>query len=168
MSIYPYTRSKERLLEYGFKGDERVSMQMRRLGIAANFVIVIILTLLCSCFKVSKCERDWCNTTTLYKVCNGAKHYETESPFALAVDKVLMDLISETQNNGFDYYSSFVYEGVSAYGHAACNGELTHDTCGTCVDYAFRWLNDDCGTSMGAQIQFPDCRLRYETYPFVE
>lgn len=97
---------------------------------------------------------------------NGAKHVKDVSPYNRAVGNVLDDLITDV--NGFNCYSSYEQDGVGAYGHGACNGELSHKACGNCIDTACNYLNYYCSSSVEALIQFEDCGLRYENYPFIE
>lgn len=160
MSIYSCIRSKETLQVQIY--------EMRSPIMAENFEIIVTVTLLCFCFIVSKCERDSYDTTVLYRICNDALHCPTLSPFGRAVDHAVNDLVFNTENHGFDYYSSSVIDEVGAYGHAECNGELSKMACELCLTAAYFKLDDYCKTTIGAQIQLKDCRLRYENYPFIE
>lgn len=140
---------------------------MRSLGMIEKFAILMILAF-CFCSKISKCQRDSYDTTILYRICNGARHFKTLSPYGDAVYDVIDDLLRHTETNDFNYYSSSQRDGVSAYGHAACNGEISQLACGLCLSDVHCKLLDYCGNSIGAQIQVRDCRLRYENYPFIE
>ncbi|KAL3737116.1 hypothetical protein ACJRO7_025956 [Eucalyptus globulus] len=117
----------------------------------------------CICIKVY-CLPD---NTVVYKICNGIK-FPYRSAYDYEVDRVVNDLVEETSNNGYDYYTESTDSGQGCYGHAACAGHLSHFDCNLCLVNARYDLINGCPNNTGAQEELKDCRMRYENYPFVE
>lgn len=86
----------------------------------------------------------------------------------MAISDLIGDLFTCTLDNGFNCYMSSRHESVTAYGHAACNGEITASACKFCLDAANEYRHYDCDMSIEAQIKLQDCRFRYELYPFTD
>ncbi|KAL3738060.1 hypothetical protein ACJRO7_019569 [Eucalyptus globulus] len=107
------------------------------------------------------------DTTIVYRICNGIK-FGFGSTYGGQVDSVLQDLVYNTADNGFDYYSQSTVSDQGCYGHSACNGALSHYDCFTCLISARYDLRDGCPENTGAQVQLKDCRMRYESYRFNE
>jgi len=76
----------------------------------------------------------------------------------------LVDRGEQTSNNGYNYYSQH----GSCYGHGACNGALSKDNCQVGLTKAHNTLDENCGSSRGAQVQLQDFGMRFEDYPFTE
>lgn len=51
------------------------------------------------------------------------------------------------------------FHGAVASGHGAGNGALSKVSCNDCLNAAEGAL-DPCGLSIGARVQFQDCRIR--------
>lgn len=144
-----------------------------RPDMAEKMALVVALTLLCSCIDVAKCERgsfydlDDYDGNVVSRTCNG-QHFREFSSYDAAVGGLMHDLVLNTPSNGFNRYTVDEVDGARAYGHAACNGEITKDDCGQCLDGAVTYIRSYCGLSIGAQLQVRDCRVRYENYYFTE
>ncbi|XP_030441558.1 antifungal protein ginkbilobin-like protein [Syzygium oleosum] len=125
--------------------------------------LVILMWFSCICINVIA-DSD---TTIVYKICNGIK-VGFGSIYDAEVNDVLQDLVSRTADNGFNFYRQSTDLGQTCYGHAACNGAISHYDCFTCLQAARYDLTDGCPQNTGAQVQLKDCRMRYENYPFTE
>ncbi|OWM78014.1 hypothetical protein CDL15_Pgr018583 [Punica granatum] len=109
------------------------------------------------------------DTKRIYFHCSDDS-YEINASFNQSLSSILDDLVDQTPKSGFNYYSSSSTDpdNVVAYGHGACNGELTIPDCHICMQQACFQILVDCEQKLGGQVQLKDCRLRYEDYPFVE
>ncbi|KAF7850580.1 hypothetical protein BT93_L5253 [Corymbia citriodora subsp. variegata] len=123
----------------------------------------LALGLLCFCYVVGSAP----DMTLKNKICNAQKFMPWDS-FASARGDVLNDLSANTAKNGYNYYSKAESNGESCYGHGACNGALVNADCASCMSFAKDRIKEECGQSIGAQIQLQDCRIRYENYLFSE
>lgn len=131
-----------------------------------RFAAVVATALFSLCFDVAECD-PYDSSHVESMICNG-EHFEMYSPLDVASGSVLFNLQLHTPSSGFNYYTSFQDRDVTAYGHAACNGQLTVDACVQCLEAAVNILYFPCRYSVGAQIQLQDCRVRYENYAFTE
>lgn len=93
--------------------------------------------------------------------CNGNMH-DKNSPFAKSLYYVLIELSNETPKQGYDYYIN----DALAYGHATCSSNVAYSDCDTCVRLARNYLMTTCDGSLGGQVEFVDCSMRYEQYSF--
>ncbi|KAI4375615.1 hypothetical protein MLD38_013465 [Melastoma candidum] len=92
-------------------------------------------------------------------------------PCCATVDEVLtvlpktypVDLRSVTGR-----YFANVYSGFWCFGHASCNDSLADGDCTQCVTMAAGYLREACPSSIGGQMQLPQCRGRYEPYDITE
>lgn len=76
------------------------------------------------------------------------------------ISSLLSSLIEETPTHGYSQHLNF----NGYYGVAACNGQISKEDCGYCLDFANNALFKSCGFSDGGQIKLGDCRLRFERY----
>ncbi|KAL3725229.1 hypothetical protein ACJRO7_030269 [Eucalyptus globulus] len=88
--------------------------------------------------------------------CNLAT-YQYSDPFAYSLTWLLSTLedVTPSQQN-YDYYA------ISPY------LVLSFDDCSTCLFYAHGHVLDECPMSIGAQLELPDCKVRYEQYLFTD
>ncbi|KAJ8564872.1 hypothetical protein K7X08_001332 [Anisodus acutangulus] len=101
-------------------------------------------------------------------ICNG-NVYDKSGPFALSLAYVLEALQNVTPNQGYTYYSTSPYPNDAlAYGHATCNSIIEFSDCGLCLSSAKSFLLSTCDGSIGAQVEFVDCSMRYEEYSFTK
>ncbi|KAL5792953.1 hypothetical protein ACOSP7_001547 [Xanthoceras sorbifolium] len=106
------------------------------------------------------------NTNARSVLCNSGM-YTSGDPFAISLAYVLGDLETVTPTSkGFDYYNISPYPNAFAYGHAACNQNLTSSDCTTCLGAANTEMFASCPSRIGARSVLYDCTIRYEQYPF--
>ncbi|CAN4090297.1 unnamed protein product [Withania somnifera] len=105
------------------------------------------------------------NTKEVNHICNGNK-YDKAAPFALSLAYVVEALQNVTPNQGYDYYITSPYPNDIAYGHATCNLNVEFSDCGLCLSSAKSFLLSTCDSSVGGQVEFVDCSMRYEQYSF--
>ncbi|KAI9180625.1 hypothetical protein LWI28_006749 [Acer negundo] len=123
-------------------------------------VIVIGLSMLC------RIVRSVPNTNVTSVLCNSGV-YTGGDPFAISLAYVLADLETATSTSkGYDYHNISPYPNAFAYGHAACNNNLTTSDCTACLGAAKTALFASCQTRIGARSVLYDCTIRYEQYPF--
>ena len=80
---------------------------------------------------------------------------------------VVEALQNVTPNQGYDYYITSPYPNDAlAYGHATCNSVIEFTDCGLCLSSAKSLLLSTCDGSIGGQVKFVDCSMRYEQYSF--
>ncbi|XP_031375428.1 antifungal protein ginkbilobin-like protein [Punica granatum] len=134
-----------------------------------KIAIIVALVLFCICFEVAKCfsQRLYLgapNTTLLSRFCSNEKTGDG-SRYPVAVGFMLLEILN-TAMKGHNYYTTTHFFGAIVYGHGACNGQLEQLNCNDCLNAAEEALA--CDSSVGAQVQLQDCRIRYENYPFIE
>lgn len=107
------------------------------------------------------------NTNITKVLCNGGK-YTSGDPFGISLSYVLEDLENETPaQKNYDYHNISPYPNAFAYGHGACNLNLTSSDCKTCLGVAKSVMFSTCQTQrIGARSVLHDCSIRYEQYPF--
>ncbi|XP_060183384.1 antifungal protein ginkbilobin-like protein [Lycium barbarum] len=99
-------------------------------------------------------------------ICNGDT-YDKNGPFAKSLYYVLVSLTNETPRQGYDYYVISPYPNDAiAYGHATCSSNVAYSDCDTCVKLSRSFLMTTCDGSIGGQVEFVDCSMRYEQYSF--
>ncbi|OWM77902.1 hypothetical protein CDL15_Pgr018471 [Punica granatum] len=106
------------------------------------------------------------DTGEVYHIC-GDK-YDVNTGYKESLNYVLTDIVAQTADWGYDYYTTSPNPGNLAYGHGACKGEIQPVDCKACLGVAFPQILDICPTRYGAQLQLRDCRIRYEAYAFVD
>ncbi|XP_060183386.1 antifungal protein ginkbilobin-like protein [Lycium barbarum] len=95
-------------------------------------------------------------------ICNGDK-YDKSGPFADSLYYVLVSLSNETPKQaGYDYHIN----DALAYGHATCSSNVAYSECDACVRLARAYLMTTCDGSVGGQVLFVQCSMRYEQYSF--
>ncbi|CAK7346612.1 unnamed protein product [Dovyalis caffra] len=89
------------------------------------------------------------NVTTV--LCNSGT-YSKGDPFGISLDYVLAEIESVTPTNkNYDYYNISPYPNAFAYGHAACNQNLTSSDCTTCLGAAKTAMFATCQSRIGAR-----------------
>ncbi|KAJ7972808.1 Antifungal protein ginkbilobin-2 [Quillaja saponaria] len=138
------------------KGKAKMGLPTKTAG-----VIIAIFCLCCVAESVP-------NTNITTVLCN-AGVYTSGDPFAISVDYVLQELetVTPTRKN-YDYLNISPYPNAFAYGHAACNQNLTSSDCNTCLGAAKTALFGSCQRRIGARSVLHDCAIRYEQYPFTD
>ncbi|BAT95609.1 uncharacterized protein HKW66_Vig0250520 [Vigna angularis] len=106
------------------------------------------------------------NTNITAVLCN-VGGYTSGDPFAVSLSYVVEELERETPSQkNYDYYNISPYPNAFAYGHAACNLNLTTSDCKTCLGVAKTAMFNGCPKRIGARSVLHDCTIRYEQYPF--
>ncbi|KAI4368074.1 hypothetical protein MLD38_016677 [Melastoma candidum] len=119
------------------------------------FAPIIIVAAMVFSLEFTKGE----DTDILEMGCNPKAADNTQED---SISDLLEDLIANTPVNGFFQYLT----GKGYYAIAGCNGVISQDECGDCLDDAENKLIIHCRDADGAQIKLVDCRLRFEQYPF--
>ncbi|KAJ9187649.1 hypothetical protein P3X46_003078 [Hevea brasiliensis] len=141
------------------------SKRNREMGLPSKLATTIILAffgfLLCSVTVTSVP-----NTVVQTVLCNTVV-YSKGDPFGISLSYVVEELqtVTPTSKN-YDYYNISPYPNAFAYGHAACNQNLTSSDCATCLDAAKTTMFSACQSRIGARSVLQDCTIRYEQYPF--
>lgn len=133
----------------------------REMGFPPKFIVAIIAIFwLCS---IAGCVPDTNVTTVL---CNSGV-YSQGDPFVTSLNYVVAELESVTPTyKNYDYYNISPYPNAFAYGHAACNLNITSSDCTTCLAAAKTAMFVTCQSRIGARAVLHDCNIRYEQYPF--
>ncbi|KAF3614718.1 putative RNA-directed DNA polymerase -like protein [Capsicum annuum] len=127
---------------------------------------VLTTFLIIGMFWFSSFVRSEPNTKVVNYICNG-NVYDKSGPFALSLAYVVEALQNVTPNQGYDYYITSPYPNDAlAYGHATCNSIIEFSDCGLCLSSAKSFLLSTCDGSIGGQVEFVDCSMRYEQYSF--
>ncbi|XP_054801595.1 antifungal protein ginkbilobin-like protein [Prosopis cineraria] len=88
-------------------------------------------------------------------------------PFDISLAYVVQDPETVTPSRqDHDYYNISPYPNAFAYGHAACNPNLTASDCRTCLAAAKTAMFGACQKRRGARAVLHDCTIRHEQYPF--
>ena len=132
------------------------------MGTPSKFAIAAI-ALLCLWISVGESVPNTNITTVL---CNVGV-YTSADPFAISLAYVVEELeeVTPTYKN-HDYYNISPYPNAFAYGHAACNMNLTTSDCKACLGVAKTTMFSSCQKRIGARSVLHDCTIRYEQYPF--
>ncbi|KAL6978510.1 hypothetical protein U1Q18_020178 [Sarracenia purpurea var. burkii] len=106
------------------------------------------------------------NTNISRVLCNSGV-YSKGDPFAISLTYVIAELEAVTPSRAdYDYHNISPYPNAFAYGHAACNRNLTSSDCSTCLKAAKTAMIANCQSRIGARSVLIDCTIRYEQYPF--
>ncbi|KAM7527172.1 hypothetical protein LguiB_030582 [Lonicera macranthoides] len=106
------------------------------------------------------------NTNVTSVLCNSGR-YTKGDPFTISLAYVIADLEKSTPSSrGYDYHNISPYPNAFAYGHGACNKNLTSLDCGICLGAAKTAMFGSCDSRIGARSVLYDCTIRYEQYPF--
>lgn len=139
---------------------------MRKLHMAASMRTAIIAAgLLLFTLKVYGKGLD---EKMVYMSCNDQEHPKETPVYGNAIAYVVDALMNETPNNGYSYYVASPYTTDIVFGHAACNGQISKGDCKQCIIDSFQRVFDCHVFPIGFQVQYRDCRIRYENYPFIE
>jgi len=101
-------------------------------------------------------------------LCNSGV-YSQGDPFAISLNYVVAELetVPPTRKS-YDFFNISPYPNAFAYGHAACNQNLTSSDCTTCLAAAKTAMFSTCQSRIGARAVLHDCTMRYEQYPFTD
>lgn len=133
---------------------------MKRVQSAKYAAITIVMICL---WTIAECVPD---TTIMNVLCNTGV-FTSGDPFTISLNYILQELESVTSTwKNYDYYNISPYPNAFAYGHAACNTNLTASDCNTCLAAAKTALFATCQSRIGARSLLRDCSFRYEQYPF--
>lgn len=126
---------------------------------------LIIVAILWVCSTVAESAP---NTDVRSVLCNSGA-YSQGDPFAISLNYVVAELetVTPTQKS-YDYFNISPYPNAFAYGHAACNKNLTSSDCATCLGAAKTAMFSTCQSRIGARAVLHDCTIRYEQYPFTD
>ncbi|CAN1235942.1 Antifungal protein ginkbilobin-like protein 1 [Linum perenne] len=105
------------------------------------------------------------NVTTI--LCN-SDTYTSGDPFSISLDYVVEDIeaVAPTRDR-YDYYNISPFPNAFAYGHGACNVNISRGDCATCLVAAKVALRSGCSSRVGGRSGLVDCLIRYEQHPFV-
>ncbi|KAE8009707.1 hypothetical protein FH972_006129 [Carpinus fangiana] len=100
------------------------------------------------------------NTDVITVLCNSGV-YSQGDPFAVSLNYVVAGLETVTPTSkSYDYFNISPYPNAFAYGHAACNQNLTTSDCTTCLDAAKTAMFGSCQSRIGARAVLHDCAMR--------
>ncbi|XP_050238527.1 antifungal protein ginkbilobin-like protein [Mercurialis annua] len=106
------------------------------------------------------------NTKVLSVLCNSGE-YSKGDPFGISLAFVVEELEDSTpKSKNYNYYNISPYPNAFAFGHAACNQNLTTSDCRTCLAAAKTAMFSSCPNRIGSRSVLQDCTIRYEQYPF--
>ncbi|KAF8392429.1 hypothetical protein HHK36_022771 [Tetracentron sinense] len=92
------------------------------------------------------------NTNVTTVLCNSGE-YTKGDPFATSLAYVLADLEAVTPSRMIhDYYNISPYPNAFAYGHAACNINLSSPDCTICLGAAKNNMFSTCESRIGSRI----------------
>ncbi|KAG6776323.1 hypothetical protein POTOM_019829 [Populus tomentosa] len=97
------------------------------------------------------------NVTTV--LCNSGV-YSKGDPFGTSLAYVLAEIeaVILTSKN-YDYFNISPYPNAFAYGHGACNQNLTSSDCSTCLGAAKTAMFASCQSRIGARSVLHDCTI---------
>ncbi|PPD93620.1 hypothetical protein GOBAR_DD09451 [Gossypium barbadense] len=103
----------------------------------------------------------------LLLLCSNVISVPDTSIISVLCNSVLQGLETLTpERKGYDYFNISPYPNAFAYGHAACNQNLTTSDCATCLGAAKTVMLATCQSRIGSRSVLHDCTIRYEQYPF--
>ncbi|KAH8509239.1 hypothetical protein H0E87_011121 [Populus deltoides] len=98
------------------------------------------------------------NVTTV--LCNSGV-YSKGDPFGTSLAYVLAEIEAGTPTSkNYDYFNISPYPNAFAYGHAACNQNLTSSDCSSCLGAAKTAMFASCQSRIGARSVLHDCTIR--------
>ncbi|XP_016694351.1 antifungal protein ginkbilobin-like protein [Gossypium hirsutum] len=104
------------------------------------------------------------DTSIISVLCNSGSYSEGD-PFATSLAFVLQDLETLTpERKGYDYFNISPYPNAFAYGHAACNQNLTTSDCATCLGAAKTVMLATCQSRIGSRSVLHDCTIRQQNF----
>ncbi|KAK3023102.1 hypothetical protein RJ639_043117 [Escallonia herrerae] len=121
---------------------------------------VLVATLLIAFLGEFSVVRSDPNSNVTNVLCNGDV-YANDDPFAISLAYVVAELESVTSSRqGYDCRNISPYPNAFAYGHAACNQNLTSSDCTTCLGAAKTAMFSTCDNRIGARSVLVDCTIR--------
>ncbi|XP_068312707.1 cysteine-rich receptor-like protein kinase 29 [Pyrus communis] len=91
---------------------------------------------------------------------NDKGNYTTGSTYQTNLNSLLSSLFDA--NNGYGFYNSSLGENNDrVYAIGLCRGDITKETCGTCLSDAANGLTNNCSNQKEAIGWLPNCMLRY-------
>ncbi|KAL3737129.1 hypothetical protein ACJRO7_025969 [Eucalyptus globulus] len=106
-------------------------------------ILAIGIWFLCIPFSVY-CLPD---TTVVCKICNGI-NFSYRTPFRQEMNSVLNELGSVIPYS-YNLYAQSTNSGQGCYGHAACDGRLSHFDCDLCLQNERGDLLNGCSSKTG-------------------
>ncbi|CAN0892582.1 Antifungal protein ginkbilobin-like protein 1 [Linum grandiflorum] len=108
------------------------------------------------------------NTNVTSILCN-ANTYTSGDPFAISLDYIVGDIEANAPaRDKYDYYNISPFPNAFAYGHGACNVNISRVDCAACLVAAKTALIAGCPDRVGGRSGLVDCLIRYEQRPFVD
>ncbi|KAB2629390.1 receptor-like protein kinase [Pyrus ussuriensis x Pyrus communis] len=103
---------------------------------------------------------------SVFQCSNGEGNYTTGSTYQTNLKSLLSTLFHANNNNGYGFYNSSL--GVNndrVYAIGLCRGDITKETCGTCLSDTAKGLTNNCPNQKAAIEWLPNCMLRYSNRP---
>ncbi|KAG5246190.1 hypothetical protein OIU76_001632 [Salix suchowensis] len=106
------------------------------------------------------------DTNVTSVLCNSGV-YSKGDPFGISLAYVIAEIVAVTPTSrNYDFFNISPYPNADAFGHAACNQNLTSADCASCLGAAKTAMFASCQSRIGARSVLHDCTMRYEQYPF--
>ncbi|XXG71334.1 hypothetical protein AAC387_Pa07g0617 [Persea americana] len=111
------------------------------------------------------CNNPTTALTLIAKSCSDTSNYTTNSTFETNLDLLLSSLSSNFPSSGYNNASAG--ESPDAvYGLFLCRGDVSPDTCRSCVTSAVEDIKDECPNKKNATTWYDVCFLRYSETRF--
>ncbi|XP_039169175.1 antifungal protein ginkbilobin-like protein [Eucalyptus grandis] len=124
---------------------------------------MVVFGLLCICNHASgKPDLD-----VVSFICSDTLFLGTDV-YRASVLEVVLQLQVGTPACGNNYHFQSTSNGDTCYGRGACDGAFAPWDCEMCLNFAGNYLGVRCPQSVEVTLQLQDCRIRFESYSFVE
>eukprot|EP00249_Psilotum_nudum_P011449 c23184_g1_i1 orf=299-712(+) len=105
------------------------------------------------------------DTSFVYSKCN-ARCIEQGSPFWGSLGTTLHQLTENTAYAGYDFKTQNGGANSPAFGEATCSKTISPTDCTQCLEHLSQQIWGICNDAIGAEVQFADCSIHYEAFPF--
>ncbi|KAF9682868.1 hypothetical protein SADUNF_Sadunf05G0152800 [Salix dunnii] len=93
-------------------------------------------------------------------LCNSGV-YSKGDPFGISLAYVIAEIVAVTPTSkNYDFFNISPYPNADAFGHAACNQNLTSADCALCLGAAKTAMFASCQSRIGARSVLHDCTIR--------
>ncbi|PON42035.1 Serine/threonine protein kinase [Parasponia andersonii] len=101
---------------------------------------------------------------------NGWNFTESRERFTELLENTMGDLVTAAADAGYGAKMFATKEAsvknITIYSLVQCTPDLSSSDCHKCLESALARLRSCCAGQQGANILYPSCNIRYETYPF--
>ncbi|PWA95264.1 cysteine-rich RLK (RECEPTOR-like protein kinase) 10 [Artemisia annua] len=134
---------------------EDPSLHVNMIILTEKLPMWLVLVFICLFATPTLSQSDF-----LYRLCEAAANYTTNSTFEKNLDTTLSAL--SNTNSGFGFFNYSTGQGIdTVYSIALCRGDVNPDVCQRCLNYSIVNLRQGCPNKKEATVYYEHCLLKY-------